>query len=71
MGSLAFTYRGIPVCYELADRASVVVDRAAGPSELIGGNELPRAASESVFGREGSVVRLIVRVPREALHHKE
>jgi hypothetical protein len=66
-GSLAFTYCGTPVCYELADRASVVVDRVAGPSELIAGDELPRAASESVFAREGSVVRLIVRVPREAL----
>ena len=66
-GSLAFTYCGTPVCYELADRASVVVDRIAGPSELIAGDELPRAASEAVFAREGSVVRLIVRVPREAL----
>jgi hypothetical protein len=66
-GSLAFTYCGTPVCYELADRASVVVDRAAGPSELILGDELPRAASESVFAREGSIMRLIVRVPREAL----
>jgi hypothetical protein len=66
-GSLAFTYCGTPVCYELADRASIVVDRVAGPSELVAGDELPRAASESVFAREGSVVRLIVRVPREAL----
>ncbi|MGD0861391.1 MAG: hypothetical protein ABSA21_01345 [Candidatus Limnocylindrales bacterium] len=66
-GSLAFTYCGTPVCYELADRASVLVDRVAGPSELIAGDELPRAASESVFARDGSIVRLIVRVPREAL----
>ncbi len=66
-GSLAFTYCGTPVCYELADRASVVVDRAVDPSELIAGDELPRAASESVFARDGSIVRLIVRVPREAL----
>jgi hypothetical protein len=66
-GSLAFTFCGTPVCYELADRASVVVDRVAGPSELIVGDELPRAVSESVFAREGSVVRLIVRVPQEGL----
>jgi hypothetical protein len=66
-GSLAFTYCGTPVCYELADRASVLVDRAAGPGELIAGDELPRAASESVFARNGSIVRLVVRVPREAL----
>jgi hypothetical protein len=65
--SLAFTYCGTPVCYELADRASILVDRAAGPSELIAGDELPRAATESVFARDGSIVRLVVRVPREAL----
>lgn len=65
-GSLAFTCCGTPVCYELADSASVLVDRATGPSELIAGDELTRAASESVFARDGSVVRLIVRVPREA-----
>jgi len=66
-GSLAFTYCGTPVCYELADQASVIVDRVAGPSELIAGDELPLATSESVFARDGSILRLIVRVPREAL----
>jgi hypothetical protein len=66
-GSLAFTYCGTPVCYELADRASVLVDRVAGPSEMIAGDELPRAESESVFARDGSIARLIVRVPRETL----
>ena len=68
-GSLAFTYCGTPVCYELADRASILVDRAAGPSELIAGDELPLAASGSVFARDGSIARLSVRVPREALRH--
>jgi hypothetical protein len=66
-GSLAFTYCGTPVCYQLADRASIVVDRVAGPSELIAGDELPLATSESVFARDGSIVRLTVRVPRAAL----
>src|SRR5450759_977898 len=66
-GSLAFTYCGTPVCYELADQASVVVDRVAGPSELIAGDELPLAASNAVFARDGSIVRLTVRVPRAAL----
>jgi hypothetical protein len=65
--SLAFTYCCTPVCYELADFASVVVERAAGASELIDGAELPLVASESVFARDGLVERLIVRVPREAL----
>jgi hypothetical protein len=66
-GSLAFTYCGTPVCYELADRASIVVERVAGPSELIAGDELPHAASSAVFARDGSIVRLTVRVPRAAL----
>jgi len=66
-GSLAFTYCDTPVCYELADRASILVDRATGPSELISGDELPRQASEAVFARDGSIVRLIVRMPRETL----
>ena len=66
-GSLAFTYCGTPICYELSDRASVVVDRPSRPSELITEAELSLSASESVFARDGSIVRLIVRVPREAL----
>jgi hypothetical protein len=66
-GSLAFTYCGTPVCYELADRASIVVDRVAGPSELIAGAELTLAASSAVFARDGSIVRLTVRVSRAAL----
>jgi hypothetical protein len=65
--SLAFTYCGTPVCYVLADRASVVVDRMTGPSELIAGNELSRAVSESIFARDGAVARLTIRIPREAL----
>jgi hypothetical protein len=64
--SLAFTYCFTPVCYELADFASVVVERAAGASELIDGAELPLVARESVFARDGLVERLIVRVSREA-----
>jgi len=65
--SVAFTYCGLPVAYVLADRSSIVVDRAAGPSELITGNELPRSTSESVFARDGRLVRLTVRVPRDEL----
>jgi hypothetical protein len=66
-GSLAFTYCGTPVSYELSERASVLVDRPSRPSELITDAELPLTASESVFARDGSIVRLIVRIPREAL----
>ncbi|HXI80006.1 MAG TPA: hypothetical protein VNM34_04220, partial [Verrucomicrobiae bacterium] len=62
-----FTYCGTPVCYVLADRPSVVVDRPGGPSELIAGNELPDDASQAIFARHGSIVRLTVRVPRDTL----
>jgi hypothetical protein len=65
--SVAFTYCGVPISYVLADRPSIVVDRAAGPSELITGDELPRSTTESVFARDGQVVRLTVRVPRDEL----
>jgi len=65
--SLGFTYCGTPVCYVLADRPSVVVDRPGGPSELIAGNELPDDASQAIFARDGSIVRLTVRVPRDTL----
>jgi hypothetical protein len=66
-GSLAFTYCGTPICYELSDRASVLIDRPSRPSELITDAELPLTASESVFARDGLIVRIIVRVAREAL----
>jgi hypothetical protein len=66
-GSLAFTYCGTPVCYELAERPSVLVHRGARLNDLIAGNELPREASEAIFARDGSVVRLVIRVPRDEL----
>jgi hypothetical protein len=66
-GSLAFTYCGTPVCYEFGDRTSVAVERATGATDSIEGAELPRAVSESLFARDGSIVRLVVRVPRGSL----
>lgn len=65
--SLAFTYCGTPICYELGDRAAVTVERATGAAELIEGAEIPPAVSASLFARDGSVARLVVRVPRESL----
>jgi hypothetical protein len=65
--SLAFTYCGTPICYELADRAAVVVEMAAGGRDEIAGTDLPPAATRAIFARDGSVARLIVKVAREAL----
>jgi hypothetical protein len=65
--SIGFTYCGVPVAYVLADRPAIVVDRVAGPKELVSGNELSASTSESIFDREGRVVRLTVRVPRDEL----
>ena len=66
-GTLAFTYCATPVCYELANDASIVIDRASGASERIEGNELTAAASEAIFARDGSIARLTVLVPRREL----
>ena len=66
-GSLTFTYCGTPVCYELGDRASVMVERAMGAAESIEGAELPLGTSRALFARDGSIERLVVRVPRESL----
>jgi hypothetical protein len=67
VGSLAFTYCDTPICYQLADQASIVVDRLSGPSELVAGDQLPAATSQAIFSRNGSVVRVTVRVPAEVL----
>jgi hypothetical protein len=66
-GTLAFTYCATPVCYELGDQASIVIDRATGACEQVSGAELSAAASQAIFARDGSIARLTVRVPRQSL----
>jgi hypothetical protein len=66
-GTLAFTYCATPVCYELGDEASIVIDRAAGADEQVVGAELSAAATEAIFARDSSIARLTVRVPRREL----
>ena len=66
-GTLAFTYCAMPVCYELGEDASIAIERATGAREQVAGAELPAEASRAIFARDGSVVRLIVRVPLEGL----
>jgi hypothetical protein len=64
--SLVFTFCGTPICYELAEAATIVVDGANGRSDAIAGNRLPLDVSRALFARDGSVARLIVRVPRRS-----
>ena len=66
-GTLAFTYCAMPVCYELADDASIAIERASGVTERVAGPELTAGASAAVFARDGSIDRLTVRVARREL----
>ena len=64
--SLAFTYCQIPVCYTLADTASIVVDRQ-GTSTRIESDTLPVTDSAEVFARKGTISKITVHVPRGKL----
>jgi hypothetical protein len=66
-GTLAFTYCATPVCYELGEQASILIDYATGAGEQVAGAQLSAAASEAIFARDGSIARLTVRVPRKGL----
>jgi len=59
-GTLAFTYCGTPICYELSDGASIAVEAAAGAVRRVAGVELPASDSEAIFARDGSIVRITV-----------
>jgi hypothetical protein len=65
--SLAFTYCQLPVSYQLADAASILVERADGTRETVDGNTLGAADSVLVFARSGKISRLTVLVPRTEL----
>jgi hypothetical protein len=65
-GSLAFTYAQVPICYRLAEAASITIERADG-SETIAGTTLSAADSAAILARSGSVKRLLVDVPRSQL----
>jgi hypothetical protein len=65
--SLGFTYCQLPISYQLADAASLLVERADGTRETVRGNALGAAESVSVFARNGKISRLTVLVPRTEL----
>jgi hypothetical protein len=65
--SLAFTYCQIPVSYQLADAASILVERADGTQETVRDNALGVNDSVAVFTRSGKISRLTVLAPRKDL----
>jgi hypothetical protein len=65
--SLGFTYCQVPVSYQLADAASILVERADGTQETIRGSALGDTDSVSVLTRNGKISRLTVFVPRAEL----
>jgi len=64
--SLAFTYCQIPICYQLADAASISIERGQGTT-CVEGNTLSPADSTEIFARTGSISRLVVKVSRTNL----
>jgi len=62
-GGLAFTFCQVPVFYEPAAEASIVVARRDGGEEVVAGDTLPAPASREIFGRTGVIARLTVRLP--------
>jgi hypothetical protein len=63
-GSLAFTCCRVPVCYRLADAASIQIEMASGEVATIPGGRLPPAESREVFLRTGRIARITVAVAR-------
>lgn len=65
-GALAFTYAQVPVVYTLVDAGAttLALTGADGTVRVVQGDTLDAASSAAVFGREGSVVRIDVAVPR-------
>ena len=65
--SLGFTYCQVPVGYQLADAASILVERVDGTRKTINGSALGAADSASVFSRNGKISRITVFIPRTDL----
>ncbi|HEY5774955.1 MAG TPA: hypothetical protein VIS57_02615, partial [Xanthomonadales bacterium] len=62
-GSLAFCLCGVPVIYRLAQHGSVQVHQDGADPEMISGNGLGAAWSQSVFRRENRVRKIVVNLP--------
>ena len=66
-GTLAFTYCQVPVCYRLAEKTSIEIERADGKRESHPANHLTLADSTSIFARDGQIARLTVCVAQADL----
>ena len=66
-GSLAFTLCGVPVIYRQRDKAVIHVFSDRDEPLLISGNRLDTRWSQSLFGREKRVRRLVVDLPPGSL----
>jgi len=64
--SLGFTYGQVPVCYHLAETASISVERGLN-RQLIEGDSLSTADSAEIFSRTGAITRILVHIPRKEL----
>ena len=62
-GSLAFTLCGVPVVYRIADSARLHVFGEEDSPIVLPGARLGLALSQSLFGREQRITKLVVDVP--------
>jgi len=65
--SLAFTYCQVPVCYRLADTASITIENCFGGTRMVPGQKLSPADSKEIFSRSGEIARLTVGIPHGSL----
>jgi hypothetical protein len=65
--SFAFTLCGVPIIYRLADTAQVEVVDGQGSSHRLPGNALRERWSEALRGRQATIDRVLVDVPRSLL----
>jgi len=68
-GSMAFTLCGVPVIYRLAEESSIQVYSDQEAPELVPGNKLDAALSQSLFKREKQITKVVVNLPAEKLRH--
>jgi hypothetical protein len=66
-GTLAFTFGGTPVTYQLGAVASASVTMASGETRSFAGAILPPDVASEIFRRTGQVLRIQVSVPADSL----
>jgi hypothetical protein len=66
-GTLAFTAFQVPVCYQLGDRASILLEYSDGRSASMDGYLLPGMESRHLFERNGLIRTIVVTIPETRL----